>query len=587
MNDMQDNELDDLFRKSLTNPDIPFDPDAWKAMESKLDAEDRRRTPYFWISAGVVAGIFLLAGSVFFVHQKNMLPVTQANGGHGGVPAEQLPIASADNTSADQTDLSVHTETNNNDNNSNNIEKENTNNSINVHGIAQKISQEADASFTKKSHTVASNSTTAAAASQASRTKSSYTKNKTVKTNNAQAEKYNAGQKYAGASDQQQHNANNSTDTNNNSSTHTDMGKPVRADAAADMNGAQQAGTINQKYVSGNEKSDETHAADKNNLVEKNGVTGIIATDALVEHANLASNNKNGNTHTDAATTTTTNNNKTEADANNVQSSASALSDTTQQQMHSNSNSSNGQYVRAGEYAAAKAPDSLVVATIDPIPAKTDSITRADTSSVKEKKDSYKRGFSMSFILNPEYNSPVDFSFYKPNLNIGLNVEYYILPKISLVSGVIYGQKLYTCDASDYASSPSYVRYGRNYYPEYVKASCAVLDIPINIRYKFLNKETFNVYASTGLSSYIMLKETYIFQYSNKYHRPDDTYQIHNKNRYLFNIWNISVGVEKRISDKWSVQAEPYVKLPLNGVGAGDIKLVSTGIYFSLKYYFK
>ncbi|MDJ1506217.1 hypothetical protein QNI22_36490, partial [Cytophagaceae bacterium BD1B2-1] len=37
MNEMPDNELDDLFRKSAEEIDIPFDPEAWLRMEKKLD----------------------------------------------------------------------------------------------------------------------------------------------------------------------------------------------------------------------------------------------------------------------------------------------------------------------------------------------------------------------------------------------------------------------------------------------------------------------------------------------------------------------------------------------------------------------
>ena len=37
MSEIPDDELDDLFRKSAEETEIPFDPEAWRRMEQKLD----------------------------------------------------------------------------------------------------------------------------------------------------------------------------------------------------------------------------------------------------------------------------------------------------------------------------------------------------------------------------------------------------------------------------------------------------------------------------------------------------------------------------------------------------------------------
>ncbi|HSY60246.1 MAG TPA: outer membrane beta-barrel protein [Cytophaga sp.] len=586
MNEMQDKELDDLFRKSLTDPEIPFDPDAWKAMEAKLDADDRRRTGYFWLYAGVVAGIFMLVGALYVAKQNNTQALAQAGNSNTVVVAQSSP-ASADHTAADQPGGSTGAGINNTN--------RNNSNSVNSTQTVQKSDQQRGTASGQKESAAASNQKAAKIASQSSGMDNTSTKNTTARTGSTGIKKYNSAQ--------QQHRPEYSTaTTKNNSNIQTAVQKSTPNDAARSTKSAQPKATSNQQqYVAGNNNGiQNTNASTKNNAAEKGVATGVIGTTAGAEKATLSSDKSKAGTDAHGAVVNTNSTgitSNTNSSANNIESdpvntnknpTASALGDTTQQYAHSRVTTEAQNAMRAGEHAAYKPVDTTVIIAAEPVSAKTDSIARVDTASTKEsiKKEPYKRGFSLSLILGPEYNGPTQFNFYKPNLNVGFNVEYYILPRISVLSGIVYGQKLYTCDASDYASSPSYVRYGRTYYPDYVKANCGVLDIPVNVRYKFLNKKTFNVYASTGLSSYIMLKETYIFQYANKY-RQDDEYQVHNKNRYLFNIWNVSFGVEKRINDTWSVQAEPYIKIPLNGVGAGDIKLVSTGVYFSVKYYFK
>ena len=63
MQELPDNELDNLFRKSLNTPNIPFDEKAWDAMEKKLDSEKVKGTFYWRLSGGIFS---LLLLSFFF-----------------------------------------------------------------------------------------------------------------------------------------------------------------------------------------------------------------------------------------------------------------------------------------------------------------------------------------------------------------------------------------------------------------------------------------------------------------------------------------------------------------------------------------
>ena len=59
-----------------------------------------------------------------------------------------------------------------------------------------------------------------------------------------------------------------------------------------------------------------------------------------------------------------------------------------------------------------------------------------------------------------------------------------------------------------------------------------------------------------------------------------------NENQHLLSILNLSAGYERSLGPRWSIQAEPYFKLPLSGVGAGKMRLASAGVFFGLKYGF-
>ncbi|MEX2566239.1 MAG: hypothetical protein WD431_09875, partial [Cyclobacteriaceae bacterium] len=93
-------------------------------------------------------------------------------------------------------------------------------------------------------------------------------------------------------------------------------------------------------------------------------------------------------------------------------------------------------------------------------------------------------------------------------------------------------------------------------------------------------------FVSSGLSSYFMMKEKYVLHFENyngnSYSRE---VEINGNNQHFFGIWNIGLGYVRKVSEKFAVQAEPYYRLPLVGIGEGNLDLKSTGIFFGIKYY--
>jgi hypothetical protein len=56
-----------------------------------------------------------------------------------------------------------------------------------------------------------------------------------------------------------------------------------------------------------------------------------------------------------------------------------------------------------------------------------------------------------------------------------------------------------------------------------------------------------------------------------------------NKNKHYFSVFTLSAGYQRNLSRSVSVAAEPYLKIPVNGIGFGKMQLNSAGILFSLQ----
>jgi hypothetical protein len=184
---------------------------------------------------------------------------------------------------------------------------------------------------------------------------------------------------------------------------------------------------------------------------------------------------------------------------------------------------------------------------------------------------------SFSVIAAPDISSSQANLSPKVSTNLGLLATYSLTNKISLTTGVIYAKKLY-----DYggASTSAYGNPGKSME---TYANCKVLDIPLNLNYRLYEKGSNAISVNTGLSSYIMLNEKY------KYVSNDDlgntkssVLEIVNQNQHLLGVANISVSFTRKINSQVSIGVQPFLKIPLTGIGYHDSKLKSTGVAFSL-----
>lgn len=163
----------------------------------------------------------------------------------------------------------------------------------------------------------------------------------------------------------------------------------------------------------------------------------------------------------------------------------------------------------------------------------------------------------------------------------GINIEYFPLPNLSINTGAVYAFKMYEVGEGSFSSYGGGSSYRKL---KSIDGNCRVLDIPLNLRFYAINREKSRWYASSGISSYFMLTEDYEYKYENK---VDDKYRFHNyrnENQHYFSVLNLSVGYERQVGNHWAIQLEPYAKVPLAGVGAGKIRLNSTGFFITLKY---
>lgn len=198
--------------------------------------------------------------------------------------------------------------------------------------------------------------------------------------------------------------------------------------------------------------------------------------------------------------------------------------------------------------------------------------------SAKNKKNNY---FFFSLSAGPDVSAAGINSIGKLKPVYGIGVGFSFHDKFTLRTGFYSARKIYTASPDEY--HPPYDFW--TYYPylKKVNADCKVFEIPLTLSYNFSHSVNHTIFGTAGISSYLMKRETY--NYISKLPSGLTTNRqqtLNNKNKHYFSVVTLSGGYERNLSKSVSIAAEPYVKIPVDGIGFGKVQLNSAGVLFSL-----
>lgn len=236
--------------------------------------------------------------------------------------------------------------------------------------------------------------------------------------------------------------------------------------------------------------------------------------------------------------------------------------------------------IRPGQW-----PSSFPLAN-RPVAAEPETIPHQPLTATPE----HQHGLSVRLVIAPDLSAVGLRNFARPGTNVGVLLEYRLAPRWSIQAGVLRSTKVYNAQLSDY----TWIGKRWAVMPDGVDGRCVMLDIPLNLRYDFVlrprseGRQPDRWFVSGGVTTYVILNEEYTYNYA----WPDDpaikyrNWRVDATSRYGFSQLNLSAGYERSFSRRLSWQIEPFIKVPLKGVGFYKIDLLSTGAFLSLRYKF-
>lgn len=209
------------------------------------------------------------------------------------------------------------------------------------------------------------------------------------------------------------------------------------------------------------------------------------------------------------------------------------------------------------------------------------------TEAVKPKRPR-ERSLYLNFSLSPDLSgvdNVLPTSGLRGGAKSGLLLEYQPFERWSFFGGAYLAKKRYSADHQEYTVPTGFWTNGEK--PIGINANCNVLEIPIGLRYQWLKRSNNSLFLGASLSSYLLLREEYTYDYEHNDPALRQGWLGKNESKHWFGVSTFSLGYEKKLGNRTAFQLEPYIQLPLSGVGFGKVNLVSYGAYFTLKYRIK
>jgi hypothetical protein len=232
-----------------------------------------------------------------------------------------------------------------------------------------------------------------------------------------------------------------------------------------------------------------------------------------------------------------------------------------------------------------KNDSAAIVSTIK----KKDPLDTAALKNEAKKKSSdrpvsNKGKFFIYGAASPEWSFIFGNKTGKATMAYGAGMGYNFGKRWAVMAGFNITKKLYTAGEGDYKIIKGSYWDNPAITINKVEADCNVYEIPVAVKYFIQQRQRYSLYATLGVSTAIMKKEYYDYDFTrngwpNSY---KNTYKT-GKSQFLSGAI-ISVGYARRLNKSFSVMAEPYFKMPLQGVGMGEVKIGSVGVSVGVQY---
>jgi hypothetical protein len=212
--------------------------------------------------------------------------------------------------------------------------------------------------------------------------------------------------------------------------------------------------------------------------------------------------------------------------------------------------------------------------------------TASTPSKPKTENKISSKGIYAAVIGGPDLSTVAYQSTTQAGYSLGVLLGYQFNNRIAVETGLLWDKKYYYSNGQHFDKNAAHFPSSVNILN--LNGNCNMFEIPLNFRYNFATRINHGFFAEAGFSSYLMKKEYYEYSVSYNGNPPYPHDSTYNKPyNYIFSVFQISAGYEQMIGRNTSIRIEPYLKIPLQGIGIGNMPISSAGLYIGISHSFR
>ena len=162
--------------------------------------------------------------------------------------------------------------------------------------------------------------------------------------------------------------------------------------------------------------------------------------------------------------------------------------------------------------------------------------------------------------------------------HFGAMAGYSISRRLSIETGFFVERKYYYTTGSYFDKSGTSINPGWTIVS--VDGSCKMFEVPVSLKYNITNTFKSNFFVTGGFSSYFMKNEDYsiLVRYGPGGPAASHNYPYKNGSVNLFSELRLTGGYAWKLPRQLTLRVEPYLNIPMTGVGTGKLNLTSGGV---------
>lgn len=185
------------------------------------------------------------------------------------------------------------------------------------------------------------------------------------------------------------------------------------------------------------------------------------------------------------------------------------------------------------------------------------------------------KGFYAGIMFGVDMSS-IHFQSAQAGGTMGFIIGYSFNEKWSIESGMLWDTKR-VYDDGTYFNPPGYTP-TNGITITAVNGKSRLYELPVNMKYTIISGKH-NLFATTGISSYLMRTENYDYKYTQNNQPGGHNYLSYTKEtKNWFSVANFSIGYTHKLGTMGSIRVEPYLKVPLTNLGTANMPIMSTGL---------